>query len=224
MLTRLWNSSWTRPEPSLHKRSSRPKKTTTYCRLTQRRYLSNVSVFLLDPLWFSLSFTQPSAWDTFQLSSCSVPDVSPEESDGEGGGGAETETSEVRAEPSGQSDQRAGPPQENGGKVLLAELPLNVTVNWQLVCWYRFDLHSPMCAYLNTTSGSLFNILSLLVLTSFCQWFPCLSHPCRLLLLLMFFPTFLPHSRSCRKRRTVWQFSWTRAAGAWISWKKRRRV
>lgn len=49
------------------------------------------------------------------LFSCSVTDEFPEESDGEGGGGAQTETAEVRAEPPGQPDQRAGPPQENGG-------------------------------------------------------------------------------------------------------------
>lgn len=39
----------------------------------------------------------------------------PEEADGEGDGGAETEAAEVRTKPSGLSDQRAGPLQENGG-------------------------------------------------------------------------------------------------------------
>ena len=53
----------------------------------------------------------------------------PEDSDGEGGGGAETEAAEVGAEPPGQPDQRAGPPQENGGGLLLVEYPLNVIVN-----------------------------------------------------------------------------------------------
>lgn len=57
------------------------------------------------------------------------PDVLSEESHGEGGGGAETETAEVRAEPPGQSDQRAGPPQENGGGVILNEYPLTIIVN-----------------------------------------------------------------------------------------------
>lgn len=55
------------------------------------------------------------------LSSCFFPDVFPEESNGEGGGGAETETSAIRAEPPGQPEQRAGPPQKNGGGVLLVE-------------------------------------------------------------------------------------------------------
>lgn len=63
------------------------------------------------------------------LSSCSAPDVLPEESDGEGGGGAETETAEVRADSPGQPDQRAGPPQENGGGVFLLKYSLTVIVN-----------------------------------------------------------------------------------------------
>lgn len=60
------------------------------------------------------------------LSSSSFPDVCPEESDGERGGGAETETSEIRAEPPGQPETRAGPPQENGGEILVVEA-LNIT-------------------------------------------------------------------------------------------------
>lgn len=63
------------------------------------------------------------------LASCYFPDVLPEESDGEAGGGAKTETAEVRAESPGQPDQRAGPPQENGGGVTLVEYPLSVSVN-----------------------------------------------------------------------------------------------
>lgn len=55
----------------------------------------------------------------------------PEESDGEGGGGAETETTEVRAKPPGQPDQRARPPQENGGG-LLVEYLLTIVTNWYL--------------------------------------------------------------------------------------------
>lgn len=47
--------------------------------------------------------------------SCSIIDEFPEESDGEGGKGAQTETAEVRAEPPGQPDQRAGPLQKSRG-------------------------------------------------------------------------------------------------------------
>lgn len=49
----------------------------------------------------------------------SFPDVFPEESDGEGGGGAKTEASEIRAEPPGLPEQRARPSQENGGGVTI---------------------------------------------------------------------------------------------------------
>ncbi len=70
----------------------------------------------LCPVYFSfLTLNFPFSW--------SFPDVLPEDSDGEGGGGAEAETVEVRAEPPGQPDQRAGPPQENGGEVLLTGYP-----------------------------------------------------------------------------------------------------
>lgn len=43
------------------------------------------------------------------------PDDFPEEADGEGGGWAKTEASEVRAKPPGRPEQRAGPTQKNGG-------------------------------------------------------------------------------------------------------------
>ena len=66
------------------------------------------------------------------LSPCFFLDVLSERSDGEGGGGAETETAEVRAEPPGQPDQRAGPPQENGGELPLAEYPLDIMMNLHL--------------------------------------------------------------------------------------------
>lgn len=53
----------------------------------------------------------------------------PEESDGERHGGAETEAAEVRAKPAGQPDQRAGPPQENGGVWFSVEKTFSVMVN-----------------------------------------------------------------------------------------------
>lgn len=65
------------------------------------------------------------------ISFFSFPDVLPKESNREGGGGAETETAEVRADPPGQPDQGAGLPQENGGGLLLVECPLTVFENSQ---------------------------------------------------------------------------------------------
>lgn len=35
---------------------------------------------------------------------------------------------------------------------------------------------------------------------------------------------FLPLDRSCRRRGTVWLSSWTRTAGVWLSWRRRRRA
>lgn len=42
-----------------------------------------------------------------------------EKANGEGDAGAETKAAEVRAEPPGVPDQRAGPAGQNGGRVLI---------------------------------------------------------------------------------------------------------
>lgn len=107
------------------------------------------------------------------LSSCFFPDTSPEDSNREGGGGAQTEASEIRAEPPGQPEQRAGPLQENGGEV--------TKMSTKYACVL--------------TSASWLNVC-----------------------------TFVPPARSCRKRRTQRLFSWTKAAGVWLSWRRRRRA